>query len=206
MSWFQRKEKQTEKQSYSDYFLNDPWMPRIGESVWGDEFDTTPTISESDPIQLASHRKSIANFVEILTNRPIPVIFQGRRTATTGKEVVISGGITYKNFDVAVGLALHEGSHIVLSDFDLLKNLDSHIPSELITLAEAKDRGKYYKKDVKWCLNMLEDFRVDDYIYRKSPGYQGYYNKTYDYYCNTDKINKGLQSDALTSEDWFSFR
>ena len=37
-----------------------------------------------------------------------------------GKKVVIGANLDDKKFDVAVGLALHEGSHIKLSDFTCL--------------------------------------------------------------------------------------
>ena len=49
---------------------------------------------------------------------------------TDGKKVVIGASIDDKKFDVAVGLALHEGSHIKLSDFNLLKNLEVKIKNE----------------------------------------------------------------------------
>ena len=48
---------------------------------------------------------------------------------TDGNKVVIGSNIDDKKFDVAVGLALHEGSHIKLSNFDLLRNLEFEIPA-----------------------------------------------------------------------------
>ena len=50
---------------------------------------------------------------------------------TDGKAVVIGSKIDEKNFDPVVGLALHEGSHIKLSDFDVVRNLENNIPQEL---------------------------------------------------------------------------
>ena len=74
-----------------------------------------------------SYRRIISNFVNIVTGRSdIPVKFQSRDNSyTDGKMVVIGSKIDEKNFDPVVGLDLHEGSHIKLSDFDFLRNLES---------------------------------------------------------------------------------
>ena len=54
----------------------------------------------------------------------MPVKFMSRGDSfTDGKSVTISGTINEKNFDHVVGLALHEGSHIVYSDFDLFASV-----------------------------------------------------------------------------------
>jgi hypothetical protein len=70
--------------------------------------------------KLASVRRAISNFVQIVTNKSIPVTFATKSDSKTdGERVILSADVDDK-FDVSVGLALHEGSHIVLSDFKLL--------------------------------------------------------------------------------------
>lgn len=108
-------------------------------SFWYDDFDTDDIIVNQlsdkekkslDLYKLASSKRAISNFVNIVTNESIPVKFKERGDSyTDGKSVVIGSRITEpKDFDVAVGLALHEGSHIKLSDFKLLLDLSSQIP------------------------------------------------------------------------------
>ena len=71
--------------------------------------------------KLSSVRRAIANFVQIVTGKSIPVTFATKsESKTDGQKVILSADVD-DNFDVSVGLALHEGSHIVLSDFGLLK-------------------------------------------------------------------------------------
>ena len=70
--------------------------------------------------KLASVRRAISNFVQIVTNKPVPVTFATKSESKTDGEKVILSADVDDNFDVSVGLALHEGSHIVLSDFRLL--------------------------------------------------------------------------------------
>ena len=70
-----------------------------------------------DPVQLAAHKRAISNFCNILTGQNIPVKFQGSDSYTDGKSITISSNINEKNFDPTVGLALHEASHILKSDF-----------------------------------------------------------------------------------------
>ena len=89
-----------------------------------------------DVVALAGYKRAISNFVNIVTEQNIPVVFNSNdESYTDGKKVVIGSNLNDKNFDVAVGLALHEGSHIKLSDFDFLRNLEFEIPQEIYVLA-----------------------------------------------------------------------
>ncbi len=63
-----------------------------------------------DLVALASYRRAIGNFVNIVTGKNIPVEFNSNDNSyTDGKKVVLGANLNDKNFDVAVGLALHEG-------------------------------------------------------------------------------------------------
>ena len=109
-------------------------MSKYNSSFWYDDFDTDDSILDNltdtekkslDLYKLASSKRAISNFVNIVTNESIPVQFKERGDSyTDGKTVVIGSKIEQpKDFDVAVGLALHEGSHIKLSNFKLLNDL-----------------------------------------------------------------------------------
>lgn len=60
-------------------------------------------------------RNSVKNFVNIATGKNIPVKFAGMESRTDFTDIVISTDPKIKNFDVTVGLALHEASHIKLT-------------------------------------------------------------------------------------------
>ena len=97
-----------------------------------------------DLVALAGYRRAISNFVNIVTGMNIPVSFNNNdESFTDGKKVVIGANVDDKKFDVAVGLALHEGSHIKLSDFNIIRHLETDIPAELFVLAEGKGISKY---------------------------------------------------------------
>jgi len=110
--------------SNSSFWMDDTYGRRT--SIF-DDWDDEVVVKKPavDTIALAAYRRSVANFVNIVTGRnDIPVTFNsGEDSYTDGKKVVISSSIKDKNFDSIVGLALHEGSHIKLSDFDFLKEL-----------------------------------------------------------------------------------
>ena len=110
-----------------------------------DEFlGTTEVKKGKDLIQLASYRRAISNFVNIVTGENIPVEFNSRdQSFTDGKKVTIGANLNEKTFDVAVGLALHEGSHIKLSDFKFLNGLDTAIPSSLYSLGVLKNLSRF---------------------------------------------------------------
>ena len=105
--------------NYSSFWLGDNWDRTT--SFFDDE-DEKPGV---DLIALASYRRAIGNFVNIVTGKSIPVTFTSQGDSfTDGKKVTISSKLDDKLFDSTVGLALHEGSHILLSDFDFVKQLE----------------------------------------------------------------------------------
>jgi hypothetical protein len=187
-------------------------------SFWYDDFDTDDIIVDQlsdkekkslDLYKLASSKRAIANFVNIVTNESIPVRFKERGDSyTDGKTVVIGSRITEpKDFDVAVGLSLHEGSHIKLSDFQLLQDLYNLIPQYIKDGAIKK--GVYNSQEIiKNLWNYVEDRRIDNFVFKSAPGYRGYYRKMYDKYFNDKLIDKALLSDEYTEEtiDSYMFR
>ena len=102
---------------------------------WDNQIDvlTGTKDTSKDYVKLASTLRAIGNFVQIVTGKNIPVEFHGNQSYTDGKKVTISANVKDNNFDATVGLALHEGSHILLSDFKILKELTNTINKILKT-------------------------------------------------------------------------
>jgi hypothetical protein len=189
------------KYNNSSYWLQD----------WDDDDILTDSMNDvekksHDLYKLASSKKAIANFVNIVTNDSINVKFNTRGNSyTDGKSVVIGANIVEpKDFDVAVGLALHEGSHIKLSDFELLNDLYNLIPTHIIEGAIKKGitNSQSIIKDL-W--NYVEDRRIDQFVFNQAPGYRDYYRKMYDKYFNDKLIDKALLSDEYTDENIESY-
>ena len=135
------------RNNYSSFWLDDGWDNNT--SI----FDQDEPKKGVDLVALASYRRAISNFVSIVTGESdIKVTFNthGDRY-TDGKSVVISSKLDDKLFDSTVGLALHEGSHIKLSDFDFLKGLEHQIPQEYYNKAEVKG---YQRHEV---ISMVKD-------------------------------------------------
>ena len=189
---------------FSSFWADNDWSSRRSEIL--DE--ERPVKKGVDHVALASYRRAISNFVSIVTNDPtIPVIFQSKGDSyTDGKKVTIGSKIDEKNFDPVVGLALHEGSHIKLSDFILLKNLEFEIPDYLYHLGEMKGYDRWsVVSHVKNMLNYIEDRRIDYHVFTTSPGYKGYYHSMYEKYFHSKVIDKALLTDEYTSLDWDSY-
>ena len=190
------------KTNYSSFWLDNDWDNN--SSIFDDE----PVKKGVDLVALASYRRVISNFVSIVTGESdIKVTFKANGDSyTDGKSVVISSKLDDKLFDSTVGLALHEGSHIKLSDFDFLKGLEHQIPQEYFNRAEAKGYQKYEVVSmVKDLLNYVEDRRIDYFVFTNSPGYKGYYHSLYDKYFHSKVIDKALKSSEYTSSDWDSY-
>ncbi len=172
---------------------------QVNNGVVDDDF-VKPKV---DHIALAGYRRAIANFVNIVTNRSdIKVRYQKNGDSyTDGKTVTIGSKIDEKNFDHVVGLALHEGSHILLSDFDFLRQLRQNTPAQL--LMEGEDLGFTRGQVVghlKNMLNYVEDRRIDYYVFSTSPGYKGYYHAMYNKYFHSPTITRALKNNPFGNE------
>ena len=199
MALRERHSASSRTNNYSSFWLDEGW------DTTGSIFDDEEKKKGVDLIALASYRRAISNFVSIVTGESdIKVTFNSHGDSyTDGKSVVISSKLDDKLFDSTVGLALHEGSHIKLSDFDFLKNLTGHIPTAL--LDQATKIGTDYFTDVKNLLNYVEDRRIDYFVFSNSPGYKGYYHSMYDKYFHSKVIDKALLTTEYTSLDLDSY-
>ena len=220
-SYTKKKEKKSASSFWADewstydtpttYWGGDKWKPKEFTKV---ENDTT------ELIKLNAHKRAISNFVSILTNKPIPVKFARKGDSyTDGKSVVLSAEVKPEKFDVAVGLALHEASHIVLTDFELMPkysasddmfNSFAKAAGVDINAPEYDSMDRHRNKEqlfdvVKSLTNFVEDRRIDQYIYNTCPGYRDYYRALYDEYFYDATIDKGLKSDEYTDEKLQSY-
>lgn len=199
------------KVSSASSFWADEWSnyddDNFTESYYDDETGSfkTKKLSESqsstvEMLRLSAHRRAIGNFVNILTNKNIPVKFYKKGDSyTNGEYVVLSADVKPEKFDVAVGLALHEASHINLTNFRTFSTYS--VPQPLRELFEAK--GIYNQtvwELIKNLTNWIEDRRIDQYIFNTCPGYRDYYRALYDEYFNDKVIDKGIVSDEFTDE------
>ena len=155
---------------------------------------------KKDHVSLAGHKRAIGNFVRIVSGQNVPVKFMTRGDSfTNGKSVTISGNINEKNFDHIVGLALHEGSHCVYSDFEVFKDVRHW------TKIRDWDLTPERMEFLRGMINYVEDRRIDNIVFKSSPGYKGYYHTLYSKYFNHKKIGKGLKSKMYRELDFESY-
>ncbi|SVE50856.1 uncharacterized protein METZ01_LOCUS503710, partial [marine metagenome] len=160
--------------NYSSFWMDNDWNTRNTSIFDVDAEDYVKP--KTDLVALAGYRRAIANFVTIVTGESdIKVKFNdGDDSYTDGKTVVIGSKMDDKLFDSSVGLALHEGSHIKLSDFEFLRNLKFNIPKEYIERGLKKGFSENEViANIKFLLNYVEDRRIDNYVFSTSPGYKG---------------------------------
>jgi len=190
-------------------------MTKYNSSYWLSDWDDDDIIVDTmndvekkshNLYKLASSKRAISNFVNIVTNESIPVIFNTRGNSyTDGKTVVIGANVVEpKDFDVAVGLALHEGSHIKLSDFNLLSDIYNLVPDYIKDGAIKKGFNNTIST-IKDLWNYVEDRRIDQFVFNSAPGYRDYYRAMYDKYFNDKLIDKALLSDEYTEENIESY-
>ena len=189
--------------NYSSFWLDNGWDNNT--SIFDED---EPKRKGVDLVALASYRRAISNFVSIVTGESdIKVTFNTHGDSyTDGKAVTISAKLDDKLFDSTVGLALHEGSHIKLSDFDFVKQLSQNIPKEYYNKSKVFGWDEWdVDAKIKNLLNYVEDRRIDYFVFSNSPGYKGYYHSMYDKYFHSKIIDKALQSDEYTDLNWESY-
>ena len=232
----------TLKSGHSSYWLDEDLWTGSGRR------DTVASASNSidKVIRLSAVRRAISNFVSILSGQNVPVYFEGEDSYTDGKFVVIAADDNPKNFDVSVGLALHEASHILLSNFDWLHAMAGYIDevsnwngavirygkhgalypagdvnsawvlfrpeireainSDLDKVLEYHSMSntqyaygtvvREYINHIKTIMNVLEDRRIDQHVYKNAMGYRPYYTALYEKYFYTDEASKFIRLDA----------
>lgn len=196
------------KKNYSSYWMGDD----VRSSAVGYSGD------KAKLIKLTNYRRAITNFVKLVCKKDIPVLWHAGSSCTNSSVIYLTTDIKEKNFDVVVGLALHEAAHIVLTDFELCKYaimmteeafvLDQqhhkNMPVEIgyynqicqfqRRIAKIKLMAMISYDDIFGLVNWIEDRRIDHYIFSNSPGYKAYYHKMYDHYWNDKIIHRGLIS------------
>lgn len=153
-----------------------------------------------DPIFLAKVQRGITNFVRILCGKSIPVEYalQGD-SMTDGETVYITANLKEDTIDQIVGLALHEASHVLLTDFGYLNKEKGKI---------LEVRYNVPKEDVEnvfTLINFIEDKRIDHYVYSTAPGYQFYYEELYRKSFYNNVVDDNLQSDNFITPTWDAY-
>ena len=176
------------------------WFDRqtsLVDDFLADDTEDVKVKPQKDYIQLAANQRAIGNFVRIVSGQNIPVRYMTRGDSyTDGKSVTIAGNIKPETFDQTVGLALHEGSHIAYTDFQASYNAFDTMYS---------DRSYDFKDFFKNMVNYVEDRRIDNIVFKSSPGYKGYYHTLYSKYFNHKTISKGLKSEEYREIDLDSY-
>ena len=182
-----RKAKAQKDHNYAGF-----WLDRGAANVSLDGRSSASSVVKA--IKLRNYQKAIGNFVKILSQKDVPVLFKGTESYTDFNHVTIAGNINEKNFDVTAGLALHEASH--------LKHTQKEVLTQFIESYEGDD-----KQEIKNMLNWIEDRRIDTIVFKNCPGYKGYYHKMYDHYFRNNDIAKMLKSPKYctpTMENFFA--
>ena len=173
----------------------------LHSDYWLDDLNNYYSISKSitkeiELLKMSMFRRSVANYVQITTGKRIPVYFAGDTSYTTGESICIAANIKdTKTIDITVGLALHESSHLVYTDFELLSQLWMDIPDSIHKMAEALHISKNeLTSTCKFLWNYIEDRYIDRLFFNKNVGYRPYYVELYNKYFNCKMISNALKS------------
>ena len=101
---------------------------------------------------------------------------------------MISSEIHPDCLDSTVGLALHEASHVAITDFQVIK--------DLMDKKNIDKKYHSYTKFIKNLHNWVEDRRIDYWAYNKAPGYKIYYKALYERYFFSDKVAEIIEKEA----------
>ena len=155
MSFFNRFKGTDSKKSASSYWFDEHDSSYdyldLYSDMSGDELASYK--KTNDLYKLSATRRAVANFVQIVTQKNIPVTFATKSNSCTDGEKVILSADVDNNFDVSVGLALHEGSHIVLSDFGLLTEMNTAYDSYRYAKIDIDNTGGDIVSKIEFTIN-----------------------------------------------------
>lgn len=178
-------------------------MEKTYSDSWLGRYAVVP--DGEDPIaramRLSNIRKGVADFVRIVCKKDIPVRFSlGQQSYTDGEHVVvISASNNPKHLDSMVGLALHEGSHVLLSanwlEFMSVNRFRFMVMNDkMVKNARKLNRSEnQMAKDFHLIMNFLEDRRIDTWMYDHAMGYRPYYEMMYRRYFYSKRITQRLK-------------
>ena len=167
-----------------------------GAAYWMDlhHFD------DEDPLFLAQVQRGITNFVKILTGKDIPVEYAtSGDSMTDGETVYIASNLKEDTIDYTVGLALHEASHVLLTDFDYLNKEKETVLRRIYNIPE-EDHDNVFT-----LINFVEDKRIDNFVYSTAPGYQFYYEQLYRKSFYNEIVDENLQKDIFKVPSWDAY-
>ena len=155
MSFFNRFKGTDSKKSASSYWFDEHDSSYDYLDLYSDMSDDELVSykKSNDLYKLSATRRAIANFVNIVTQKNIPVSFATKSNSCTDGEKVILSADVDNNFDVSVGLALHEGSHIVLSDFDLLSEMNTAFDTYRYAKIDVDNNGGDIVSKIEYTIN-----------------------------------------------------
>ncbi len=155
---------------------------------------------DEDPIFLAQVQRGITNFVKILTGKDIPVEYATSGDSMTDGEIVyIASNLKEDTIDYTVGLALHEASHVLLTDFEYLNKEKGTVLKRVHNIPE-EDHDNVFT-----LINFVEDKRIDNFVYSTAPGYQFYYEQLYRKSFYNEIVDENLQNDIFRTPSWDSY-
>ena len=153
-----------------------------------------------DPIFLAQVQRGITNFVKILTGKDIPVEYAtSGDSMTDGETVYIASNLKEDTIDYTVGLALHEASHVLLTDFEYLNKEKGTVLKRIYNIPE-EDHDNVFT-----LINFVEDKRIDNFVYSTAPGYQFYYEQLYNKSFYNSIVDENLQNDVFKAPSWDAY-
>ena len=187
---------------HSDYWMGD-LFDRYFTNQPATSTPTSPFADAFNLIRLSIFKRVISNFVCIISDKNVPVFFNdedmGRSFTDAKNAVVISSKINSKeDLDVSVGLALHEGCHLVKTDASLMIRLFAKMTDDLKRPALEKGLSlAQIETFTRRVWNFIEDRFIDDWAWKNAPGYRMYYWSLYNRYFFHPQISEALKSKLL---------
>lgn len=136
-------------------------------------------------IKAFAFARNTLHAIDIDTHRHRLTISEGTESYTDGRKIVISGDVLkikdkefddLSGYDVFIGLALHEGCHILYTEFKEYKEF-------LIS----KDLPSGASKIFKYLFNVIEDERIERRLLDVYPGHGNFLARVKEYYFSINR-------------------
>jgi len=151
-----------------------------------------------DVLKLVSRKNKIKNYVRAVSYDNIPISFKSTHdpeegSYSNGHGIVIDADLECDNDDHIIGHALHQAACILKTDFGFLSDFREYpkyyIPDEIWDYAKSYHMDEELIHFIVLIIgNIIENKRLDKWIYNEAPGYRKYIDAMYKKMYHSDQV------------------
>lgn len=157
--------------------------------------------------KLHEQKQTVEDYIRIISSRDdINVQYVQKKNETDCNTTIwISPDFDKYGLEFVTAIAMHEASHIVYTDTELINSIKD-IDESFFSIGVSKNYSIEELREFHFNIfNLLEDMRIDMLTYDDSVGYRKYYLRMYNYFWQESELKNAIHDEKFMKEDIRSY-